>query len=584
MTISDIAPTERDERRARHSADVASPDRLWREEAEKVQLADRDLESPSLTMLVMLATLGVLLYASFLFRPSNIGDLVPWAIVILCESIMMFQVLISLWTQLSSANDPRGFAFHNAQRDLFRPTALGARRPARALVGPDEQDLSPVAPDTMQLDGRPITVDVFITTYGEPLDVIRRTVVAALAIRGEHRTWILDDGHSAEVEQLAAETGANYLSRPDNKGAKAGNINHALGRTDGDFFLILDADFVPSPDILVETVPFMAEEKVAFVQTPQVYGNIDNFISRGAGYMQTVFYSLIQPGKNRFNAAFCVGTNVLFRRSAVLEIGGIYDRSKSEDIWTSILLHQRGYRSVYIPTILAIGDTPETIEAYTKQQVRWATGAFEVLFRSMPLLDRRLTLDQRLQYFGTATFYLGGLVTFLLLLLPTLQIYLGLTPINPALPVWQWALYYSGFYLMQIVVAVYTIGSFRWETLLLSTVSFPLYIRALANALSRRDRAWHVTGRAGRANSPFNYIVPQTLMWLYLLLTSIVGLFVVEWTATVSIALFWNVLNTIVLTLFLGIAIREARRLRREGRQAVLEQPSNRRAAAATTA
>jgi cellulose synthase (UDP-forming) len=547
-----------------------APDEEWRRKADQLGLAQRDLESPSLTMLVMLATLGVLLYASFLARPSNVGDLLPWAIVILCESIMMLQVLISLWTQLSSASDPRGFAFHNAQRDLFLP-AFGSYDLTTALEHGD----------VMQLDGRPVSADVFITTYGEPVDVIRRTVEAARDIRGEHQTWILDDGRSPEVEALAAEVGVNYLTRPDNVGAKAGNINHALTRTTGEFYLILDADFVPSPDILVETVPFMADDQVAFVQTPQVYGNIHNFISRGAGYMQTVFYSLIQPGKNRFNAAFCVGTNVLFRRSAIQKIGGMYAQSKSEDVWTSLRLHQEGYRSVYIPTILAIGDTPETIEAYTKQQVRWATGAFEILFRNMPLLDRRLTLDQRLQYFGTSTFYLGGVVTFLLLLLPTLQIYLGLTPINPSMPVWQWALYYLGFYGMQIVVAVYTIGSFRWETLLLSTVSFPLYLRALFNALSRRDRAWHVTGRAGRANSPFNYIVPQTLMWAFLLATSIVGIFVVEWTATVSIALFWNVLNTLVLTLFLGIAAREALRLRREGRAAVLAQSPRRAARAA---
>lgn len=547
-----------------------APDEEWRRKADQLGLAQRDLESPSLTMLVMLATLGVLLYASFLARPSNIGDLLPWAIVILCESIMMLQVLISLWTQLSSANDPRGFAFHNAQRDLFLP-AFGSYDLTTALEHVD----------VMQLDGRPVSADVFITTYGEPVDVIRRTVEAARDIRGQHETWILDDGRSPEVEALAAEVGVNYLTRPDNAGAKAGNINHALTRTSGEFYLILDADFVPSPDILVETIPFMADEKVAFVQTPQVYGNIHNFISRGAGFMQTVFYSLIQPGKNRFNAAFCVGTNVVFRRSAIQQIGGMYAQSKSEDVWTSLRLHQEGYRSVYIPTILAIGDTPETIEAYTKQQVRWATGAFEILFRNMPLLDRRLTLDQRLQYFGTSTFYLGGVVTFLLLLLPTLQIYLGLTPINPSMPVWQWALYYLGFYGMQIVVAVYTIGSFRWETLLLSTVSFPLYLRALFNALSRRDRAWHVTGRAGRANSPFNYIVPQTVMWAFLLATSIVGIFVVEWTAMVSIALFWNVLNTLVLTLFLGIAAREALRLRREGREAVLAQSPRRAARAA---
>ena len=95
--------------------------------------------------------------------------------------------------------------------------------------------------------------------------------------------------------------------------------------------------------------------------------------------MQSVFYRFIQPGKNRFNAAFCVGTNVIFRRTAIEQIGGMYTGSKSEDVWTSLMLHEHGWKSVYISTVLAVGDTPETIEAYTKQQLRWATGGFEIL-------------------------------------------------------------------------------------------------------------------------------------------------------------------------------------------------------------
>ena len=526
---------------------------VWRRRVSGLGVVERDLQSPSLTMLVLLASVGVLLYASFLLRPSNIGDLLPWLIVIVCETILMFQVVVSLWTQLSSAHEPRDFAYHQGRQQLFLPTDLDLDAP----LEPTEQ---------LQLDWRPASVDVYITTYGEDPDTVRRTVLAARDIRGVHRTYVLDDGRSPEIAQLAEELGVDYLTREGNAGAKAGNINAALARTDGEFFLILDADFVPSPDILVETLPFFARPEVAFVQTPQVYGNIHNFISRAAGYMQTVFYSLIQPGKNRFNAAFCVGTNVVYRRTAVAEIGGIYEGSKSEDIWTSLLLHQRGWRSIYIPTILAVGDTPENIEAYTKQQVRWATGAFEVLFRNNPLRDKKLSVDQRLQYFGTATFYLGGAVTFFLLLLPAMQIFLGLTPINPSLPLWQWALYYSGFYVMQIIVAVYTIGSFRWETLLLSTCSFPLYIRAFFNALFRRDRAWHVTGRAGVAASPFNYVVPQAIMWVLLVATSVVGIWVADWSGTMSIALIWNLFNTAVLTAFLILAAKEARALRAQAR------------------
>lgn len=544
---------ERDRAEQLASLEVASPDRRdWEARLQGVGHGQRNLESPSLTMLVLLATIGVLLYASFLLRPENSGDLLPWLIVIGCESVMMGQVLISLWTQLSSTHNPRDFTFNEASRNLFVPV---------------DWDLNaPLATDQMQLDGVPVTVDVFITTYGEPVETIRATATAARSVRGKHETWILDDGRSPEVEALAAELGVHYLTRPDNLGAKAGNINHALSRTTGDYFVILDADFVPSPDLLVETIPFFAQEKVAFVQTPQVYGNIHNFITRGAGYLQTVFYSLIQPGKNRFNSAFCVGTNVVFSREAIAEIGGMYTRSKSEDVWTSMKLHELGWRSVYIPDVLAVGDTPETIEAYTKQQTRWATGAFEILFQANPLANRRLSVDQRLQYFGTAGFYLGGLVTFALLLLPPLQIFLDLTPIATDLPLWEWALYYSGFYLMQIVVATYTIGSFRWETLLLSTVSFPMYIRAMANALLGRDRAWHVTGRAGQAASPFNYIVPQMLMFLALVVTSVVGFWKAEWSSTITIALLWNTANAAALAVFLGIAVREATALRRAQR------------------
>ena len=115
---------------------------------------------------------------------------------------------------------------------------------------------------------------------------------------------------------------------------------------------------MPKEDFLYQTVPFFAEANVAFVQTPQAYGNLHNLISRGAGYMQSVFYRFIQPGKNRFNAAFCVGTNVIYRRTAIESIGGIYENSKSEDVWTSIKLHESGWKTVYISTVLAVGDTP----------------------------------------------------------------------------------------------------------------------------------------------------------------------------------------------------------------------------------
>jgi cellulose synthase (UDP-forming) len=388
-------------------------------------------------------------------------------------------------------------------------------------------------------------------------------------MQGRHETYVLDDGRSDAVRDLATQLGARYIRRLSSGGAKAGNVNHALSITHGDYFVVLDADFVPYPEFLHETVPFFAGGDVAFVQTPQTYGNLNTVVSRGAGYMQAVFYRFIQPGRNRFNAAFCVGTNVIFRRTAVNSVGGIYSDSKSEDVWTSLMLHEKGWRTVYIPTTLAVGDTPETIEAYTKQQQRWATGGFEIMLGHSPLSPRRnLTLDQRLQYTVTATHYLTGIAPLLLLLVPPLQIYFGMTPMNLHISAGQWLLYYAGFYVLQIVLAFYTLGSFRWEVLLLASASFPIYTRALVNAFFKREQVWHVTGRKGAYRSPFAFIGPQVLFFWFLLLTTVVGVWKDAANGVPSLALAWNATNTLILGSFVLTAWREGRRGRRAARVA----------------
>ncbi|MCE3552608.1 glycosyltransferase [Pseudonocardia sp. RS11V-5] len=513
-------------------------------------------DSPSLMAIVFVATIGVVLYTVFLFDFSHRGNWIPYVLVLVAESVIVLQAALALWTILSCGHDPRDYRFYDAQRRLYGPGG----GPGHGVAARDRP---------MFLGGAEATVDVFITTYGESLGDIRRTVVAALAMEGRHTTYVLDDGRTAGVFALARELGVVYVARTGNDYAKAGNVNHALGLTTGEFFVILDADFVAKPDFLRQTVPFFADPTVAFVQTPQVYGNLNNLISRGAGYMQTVFYRFMLPGKNRFNAAFCVGTNVVFRRAAVTEIGGIYQESQSEDVWTSLKLHERGWRSVYIATELAIGRTPETIETYTKQQLRWATGGFEILLRSNPMgRGRTLTLDQRLQYFGTSTFYLVGVAPLLLILVPPLQIYFGIGPIDADVSGATWFFHYAGFYFMQIVVALYTIGSFRWETLMLATASFPIYTRAFLNALLRRRQTWSVTHRSGVRNSPFDFIVPQVLTFVFLLLTSAVGIWQAHADRTLTLALVWNVTNTVVLGAFVVTAMREARETRALNRAA----------------
>ena len=500
-----------------------------------------DGPSPVMILLVIVATIGILAYGAFLLDPRNRGDLLPYTMVIVAESILVLHALLAMWTILSSGYNPRDFAYYDAAGRLF---AGGAD-------------------DTLHVDRRPVLIDVFITVYGEDLAVVRRTVQAATAMHGGHQTWVLDDGRSDEVRDLAAELGARYVRRLSSNGAKAGNLNHGLSLAKGEFFAVFDADFAPKRSFLVETLPFFADRSVAFVQTPQAYGNLHTVIARGAAYMQTVFYRFIQPGRNRFNAAFCVGTNVIFRRQAIDEIGGIHTDSKSEDVWTALTLHEHGWRSVFIPDVLAVGDAPETVEAYSKQQLRWATGGFEILLRHNPLSPRRsLTADQRIQYFVTSTFYLTGICPLLLLLVPPLEIYLELRPMNLELTVWTWALYYAGFYVMQVVLAWFAVGSFRWETLTLATVSFPIYSKALWNVMTGKDVGWHVTG-AGSGRSAFNYAIPQTLFFVFLALTTVVAVWRDVENGVFTLATAWNATNTVILGAFLVAALREPRALRR---------------------
>lgn len=527
---------------------------------------EKQLTSPTVTLILTAATIGAFIYLSYLLQPAYRGDPLPYTMALSAEIFIIIQGLLSFWTILSGRINPRNYEYHSAQAKLY-DEEVG--KSAISMLKKQDSTVSRTVPTFVHR--KPIKVDVYIPVYGEPVEEIRFTAIAARNIYGKHRTFILDDGESDEVEFMAKKVGVEYIRRPIHDNAKAGNINHALSITDGDFYLILDADFVADPTILYETIPFFENDNLAFVQTPQFYDNQNNFVSTAANFMQNVFYSLIQSGKNRFNAAFCVGTNVVFRRTAVESVGGMVTKSKSEDIWTSLYLHEKGYESVYIPTVLAVGKTPETLMAYSKQQLRWATGSFEIFLRSNPLTRRRLTIDQRLQYFATTSYYFIGFSALLLLLLPPLQIFFNLSPIATNIPIWQWGLMYSGFYVSQLVLAFYTMGGFKFKTLMLSNVSFPIYIKAFFNALTRREQAWQATNTVSY-DSPFNYVRIQVYVFVFLFLTSIVGTIKALYIDQFSISLAWNVLNTFVFGYFVFMAWSEARVLKKERRNLKREE------------
>lgn len=525
---------------------------------------EKQLTSPVVPLIVAAGIIGAFIYLSFLLQPQYRGDTLPYTMALVAELYIIAQGLLSFWTILGGRHNPRNFEYHSAQDKLYKTVAGKS-----AIKNMTRKDAAIARTATMYVHHKKIEVDVFIPVFGEPLEDIRETAIAARDMYGLHSTYILDDGKSDKVKSMAQQVGVNYIRRPTNENAKAGNINYALSKTNGQYFAIIDADFVASPRFLYETIPFFENDNLAFVQTPQFYDNMGNFVSTGANFMQHVFYSLIQTGKNRFNSAFCVGTNVVFSRAAIASIGGMYSKSKSEDIWTSILLHEKGYDSRYISNVLAVGKTPETLKAYSKQQLRWATGSFEIFLKHNPLFASGLSVEQRLQYLATTSYYFVGFSVLMLLLLPPLQIFFNLSPINVAIPFWQWAILYSSFYMTQLLLAFYTMGGLKIKTLLLANASFPIYVKAFWNALRGRDMAWHATNAKVKYDSPFNYVRMQVYVFIFLLLTSVVGVGKAIYTDSYSISVAWNILNTVIFGYFAKAAWSEARILRRSHKHQV---------------
>jgi cellulose synthase (UDP-forming) len=167
-------------------------------------------------------------------------------------------------------------------------------------------------------------------------------------------------------------------------------------------------------------------------------------------------------------------------------------------------------------------------------------------------------MDQRIMYFVTATHYLTGIAPALLLLVPPLEIFFDLRPVNLHIDWTTWLLFYAGFYVMQIVLAFYTLGSFRFEVLMLASVSFPIYIKALVNAISGKEQKWHVTGSTTRAESPFNFMIPQVLVFVFLALTSVVSIWRDLGNSLFSLATAWSITNTFILGAFIVVAFRES--------------------------
>ncbi len=262
------------------------------------------------------------------------------------------------------------------------------------------------------------------------------TILGALNVRYPHETWVLDDGRRPELQRLCDEMGVHYLTRSNNKHHKAGNINAALMQTNGEFVVIFDADQVPLPDFIDHTLGYFVDEKMAFVQTGQEFYNLDsvqhktNWKESETWHEQSLFYNVIQLGKNRWNAGFWCGSNSIMRRSALMSVGGLATETVTEDIHTSLRLHAAGWKSVCHEEVLAMGLAPQDYLAFTVQRLRWGQGAMQVLRRENPLFKRGLTFAQRINYLASMTTYFESFQRLIYTLAPSIVLFTAILPIQ----------------------------------------------------------------------------------------------------------------------------------------------------------
>ncbi len=267
------------------------------------------------------------------------------------------------------------------------------------------------------------TVDMFTTNCaGEPKEMVKSTLLAMKQVNYPHNTYLCDEADDEELKIFCSENGIYHVTRLIKINAKAGNINNALQVSHGQICVILDPDHEPVPQFLERILPYFEDKKVGFVQCVQGYKNQNDSIVAAAAAEQTYhFYGPLMMGMHTLGTAQAIGANCTFRRAALDSIGG-HAAGLSEDMHTSMQLHAKGWKSIYIPEMLTKGLVPSTLSSFYKQQLKWARGTFELLFVTYPRLFRKFSFTQKVHYFFLPLYYMFGFIALIDILIPSLSL------------------------------------------------------------------------------------------------------------------------------------------------------------------
>jgi cellulose synthase (UDP-forming) len=408
------------------------------------------------------------------------------------------------------------------------------------------------------------SVDVYVPSYNESLEIVRPTVLACMNIdwpRDRLNVYVLDDGRRPDFRQFCEEVGCGYIIRPDNKGAKAGNINHALKHTDGDYVAIFDCDHAPTRAFLQMTAGWLVrDQRLSMVQTPHYFYSPDPFErnlarSRPVPNEGLLFYGAIQPGNDLWNAAFFCGSCALIRRTALMEVGGVPHETVTEDCHCSLRMQQKGWHTAYIRLPLAAGLATERLAIHIGQRMRWARGMIQIMRQENTPFAPGLTWAQRLCYFTAGFSFLFALPRIVFLTSPLAFLFLGQN-IIAASPLAILA--YAGSHMFHAFGTASRLnGKNRhsfWSEIYEACMAAPLVLVTLATLWDPRKGKFNVTDKGGRLEEGYldvRAVLPTLILLGALVVGVCIGLYGTLTSETGSLEFQAYLLNTLWATLCL---------------------------------
>ena len=424
-------------------------------------------------------------------------------------------------------------------------------------------------------------VDIFIATYNEPPELLRKTLNGCVHLKypdpEKVHIWLCDDNRRPEMRALAQEMGVGYFDRPDNQGAKAGNLNHALSLTSAPYVVTFDADMIPRSNFLLKTIPYFVDAELreqarpeaerlhlGLLQTPQAFYDPDVFqhalyCEKRAPNEQDFFYRTIEPAKTATNSVIYGGSNTILSRRALEEIGGFYTGSITEDFATGILIESAGYVSLALPEPLASGQTPHTFREHIQQRTRWGRGVI-VTARKLRLLRRKeLTLGQKISYLSSVSYWYSPIKNLIYVLSPLLYAAF-LIPVFRCNWLELLAFWLPMFILQDLSLRFNSRNtiSVKWSGIYETSIMPHLLIPILKETFGITLSTFKVTDKSGTGGKRTRDI-RSMLPFLVLIALSVAGIVRVLWrfdslqVVSLLILLFWIVRNLyyLVMALFL---------------------------------